>query len=125
MVLRQAVSPYSGYHRGVAETGNEVNRPNFTLAPALSLLLNDEANLDGNLSWLKQMDIKDLLISVPKKDIHNQLWNTNAPVYKSGQTETIRKILSVFPDAHYIMDGLYNSQDEEYLDGKRIRQTCY
>ena len=69
---------------------------------------------------LKQMDIKDLLISVPQKDIHNQLWNTNAPVYKSGQTETIRKILSVFPDAHYIMDGLYNSQDEEYLDGKEL-----
>lgn len=73
---------------------NEVNRPELYLAPALSLLLNDEANLDGNLSRLKQMDIKDLLISVPGKDIHNQLWNTNAPLYKSGQTETIRKILS-------------------------------
>ena len=120
LVLRQAVSRTPDTIEGLRKLVNEVNRPNFTLAPALSLLLNDEANLDGNLSRLKQMDIKDLLISVPGKDIHNQLWNTNAPLYKSGQTETIRKILSAFPDAHYIMDGLYNSQDEEYLDGKEL-----
>ncbi len=67
LVLRQAVSPYSGYHRGVAETGNEVNRPNFTLAPALSLLLNDEANLDGNLSRVETDGYKGSSYFRPQK----------------------------------------------------------
>ena len=32
----------------------------------------------------------------------------------------IRKILAAFPQVDYIMDGLYASQDEEYLDGKAM-----
>jgi len=48
------------------------------------------------------------------------LWNTNAPIYKSDKATLIRKILAAFPQANYIMDGLYASQDEEYLDGKAM-----
>ena len=66
------------------------------------------------------MDIRDILISAPEKDIHGQLWNTNAPLYRSGKATLIRKILAAFPQANYVMDGLYTSQDEEYMDGKAM-----
>ena len=66
------------------------------------------------------MDIRELLVSAPEKDIHDQLWNTNAPIYKSSKTEAIRKILSAFPQANIIMDCLYASPDEEYMDGKEM-----
>lgn len=120
LILRQSVLRMPDNIEGLFKLVKEVNRPNFTLAPAVSLLLNDEVNLDKNLSQLKQMDIKEILISAPEKDIHNQLWNVNAPIYKSPKTEVIRKILSAFPQANYIMDVLYTSPDEEYMDGKEM-----
>lgn len=120
LILRQSVSRTPDTVEGLQKLVGEVNRPNFTLAPAVSLLLNDEANLDSNLSRLKQMDIRELLVSAPEKDIHDQLWNTNAPIYRSSKTEAIRKILSAFPQANVIMDCLYASPDEEYMDGKEM-----
>lgn len=120
LLLRQSVSRTPDTIEGLQKLVEEVNRPNFTLVPALSLLLNDEAGLDADLARLKQMDIKDILISAPEKDIHDQLWNTNTPIYKSGQIAIIRRILAAFPQVNYIMDGLYTSQDEEYLDGKTM-----
>lgn len=119
LVLRQAVARTPDTIEGLQKLVQDVDRPNFTLAPALSLLLNNE-HLDEDLSRLKQMNIRHLLISSTEKDIHNQLWNTNAPLYKSEQKDAIRKILNAFPGAQYIMDGLYASFDEEYLDMKEI-----
>jgi hypothetical protein len=118
LILRQSIGRTPDTIEGLQKLVNGVNRQNFTLAPALSLLLNDEANLDDHLSRLKQMNIKDILISAPQRDIHEQMWNTNAPVYKSAKTKTMRKILSAFPQADCIMDGLYASPDEEYMDVK-------
>ena len=120
LLLRQSVSRTPDTIEGLQKLVGEVNRPNFTLAPALSLLLNNEAGLDDDLNRLKQMDIRDILISAPEKDIHGQLWNTNAPLYRSGKATLIRKILAAFPQANYVMDGLYTSQDEEYMDGKAM-----
>ena len=120
LLLRQSVGRTPDTIEGLQKLVGEVNRPNFTLAPALSLLLNNEVSLDADLNRLKQMEIKEILISAPEKDIHDQLWNTNAPIYKSDKATLIRKILAAFPQVDYIMDGLYASQDEEYLDGKAM-----
>ena len=120
LLLRQSVSRTPDTLEGLQRLSEEVNRPNFTLAPALALLMEDEANLDANLSRLKQMDIKSVLISTSRKDIHNQLWDTNVPVYQSSRQETIRRILAALPGVNYMMDGLYASGDEEYLDGKEM-----
>ena len=120
LLLRQSVSRTPDTIEGLQKLVEEVNRRNFTLVPALSLLLNDETDLDADLARLKQMEIKDILISAPEKDIHDQLWNPNTPIYKSGKATIIRKILAAFPQVNYIMDGLYTSQDEEYMDAKEM-----
>lgn len=120
LLLRQTINRTPDTIEGLQKLMEEINHPNLALVPALALLLDDEANLDKNLSRLKQMDIKYLLLSVPEKDIHHQLWSTNTPIYKSNCKESIQKILAAFPQANYIMDGLYTSQDEEYMDGKEL-----
>ena len=94
LLLRQSVGRTPDTIEGLQKLVGEVNRPNFTLAPALSLLLNNEVSLDADLNRLKQMEIKEILISAPEKDIHDQLWNTNAPIYKSDKATLIRKILA-------------------------------
>lgn len=115
-------------YRRVAETVGDaievtkkVNRSNFLLAPSVALLLNDEANLDANLSLLKQAGVKNLIVAAPRRDMHNQVWNMNIPVYQYGKPELFTKIREAFPGSRLIMDGLYTSQDEEYLDTKALK----
>lgn len=116
-------------HRRVAESVTDaielvknVNKPNLYLAPSVALLLNDEANLDANLSSLKQAGIKNLIMAAPQRDIHNQIWNMNIPVYQYDKPELITKILQSFPDCRLILDGLYSSLDDEYLDAKYLKR---
>lgn len=120
LVLRQSLARTPDTIAELQTLVADVDRPNFSLAPALSLLLNNKESLDTDLSLLKQMNIKYLLISSPEKDVHGQLWNTNAPFYKSEQKEIISKILNALPGVEYIMDGLYPSYDDEYLDVKEL-----
>ena len=120
LILRQSVGRTPDTLEGLQLLVQDVNRPNFTLAPALSLMVDHQQDLEADLKRLKQMNIRDFLISIPQKDIHGQLWNSNAPIHTTTCPEVVKKILKQFPDAHYIMDGLYASPDEEYLDCKFI-----
>ena len=86
-----------------------VNRSNFCFAPALSLILDVVQNIDKNISILKQIQIIDMLISSPQRDLHNQLWNSNAPLYTFKNKEVVWKLLNAFRGIDYIMDGLYLS----------------
>lgn len=67
LLLRQSVGRTPDTIEGLQKLVGEVNRPNFTLAPALSLLLNNEVSLDADLNRLKQMEIKEILISAPER----------------------------------------------------------
>lgn len=120
LLLRQAVSRTPDTIDRLLKLTEEVNRPNFTLLPSLALLLENETRLESDLQRLKQANIEAILIAAPEKDMHDQLWSTNAPVYKSGKGALVRKVLAAFPQANYILDGLYTSYDEEYLDGKAL-----
>lgn len=120
VILRHAISRSPGSVSDLTQLVRNVNRPNFSLAPSVSLLLHDSSHLDDNLNLLKQIGIKHILLSAPEEDIHQQLWNTNAPLYMSSSKELIRKILDQFPDVEYIMDALYQSYDEEYMDSKTL-----
>ena len=120
LILRQAANRTPRTVDEADELVNRVNRSNFSFVPSVCLLLMDKERLEGNLATLKKMKVRQLLVSAPQYDIHQQLWNTNAPVYTSGEKSVIRKILDSFPEAVRIMDGLYTSKDEEYIDCKEI-----
>lgn len=104
----------------VVKMVQDVNRPNFSFAPSLSLLLRDKARLDESLNILKAAKITTLILAAPQWDIHRQISNMNLPLYQYDDVESVDKILKAFPTARYLMDGLYVTPDEEYLDTKMI-----
>lgn len=112
------------YRRAAADvqsaisTVKHVERPNFSLAPSIALLLLDKTNLDKNIEALKQTDVSDLIVSAPQFDLHHQIWNMNRPIYQYEDKEAVLKIINSFPNIHRIMDGLYDSWDDEYLDSR-------
>lgn len=117
-------------YRRVAETVTDaieivrsVGKPNFLLAPSVALLLNDEQALDSNLTELKQAGVANLIVAAPQHDLHNQVWDMNTPIYQYARPEQVKKILKAFPDSRLIMDGLYSSTDDEYLDTKMVLVT--
>jgi len=120
IILRSAVRRAPETLEEMVALVKNVNRSNFCFAPALSLILDDVQNIDKNISILKQIQIKDMLISSPQRDLHNQLWNSNAPLYTFKNKEVVWKLLNAFRGIDYIMDGLYLSFNEEYLDVKEL-----
>lgn len=100
------------------EVTKKVNRPNFLLAPSVALLLLDVEHLDTNLDLLKQAGIGTLFMATPQYDIHNQVWNMNAPSYLYSKQELLTKIFEAFLGCRWVLDGIYSSQDEEYKDTK-------
>lgn len=99
-----------------------VARPNFAMASSVALLLTDKKNLDKNLNDLKQTEVKTLFMAAPEKDIHEQIGNMNLPIYRYDDREAVAKIVNAFPNSDYIMDGLYNSRDDEYLDASALKK---
>lgn len=96
----------------------DVSRGNFSLAPSVALLLDDKEHLDQNISALKENGVKNLIWAAPQRDIHNQIWNMNCPISQYPDQNVVSKILESFPESNHIMDGLYQSWDDEYLDSK-------
>lgn len=116
-------------HRRIPETLpeaigliREINRDNFTLAPSLALLLERPESLAESIRLLREINVRDFIVSAPAWDMHRQLWNSNEPVYRYPDKTLLKEIASHFPDAAYILDGLYENQDEEYLDSKILEQ---
>ena len=122
LVLRHAINRMPRAIDEADELVNRVNRPNFSFAPSIGCLLMDEQNLDKNMAALQKMKINHLFISAPQYDIHQQPWSANAPIFTSDKKTLIKKVLNAFPEATLIMDGLYTSHDEEYLDSKEIKK---
>lgn len=120
LILRQAISRTPWTLEDLQKLVTEVNRSNFYLAPSMALLMADEEHLEDHLNILGSSGIKYLIISATEKDIHDQIWNINIPLYRSSKKETVREILKKLPDACFIMDGLYSSYDEEYMDCREL-----
>lgn len=120
LVLKQEYSRTPSSIGDLKKLIEDVNHDNFTLAPSLALLLLDEGNIKDNISLMRKMEINNFVVSGPAKDIHQQLWNANLPLYKFQDKEKAERIIKQFADVEFIMDGIYKSLDEEYLDIKNI-----
>lgn len=97
-----------------------VNRPNFKLAPSLSLLLIGKDS-QGDLAKLTPDVVGAWMLSLPEKDMHGQIWNMSAPLSTDRRQSILTKIVTCYPDAALYLDGLYNCQDEEYEDIQIIK----
>lgn len=122
IVLRASPGRVSGSVKNAVSLTKKVGRNNFRYAPSLALLLMNQQNLQQDLEMLTQQGVKDFLISTGVKDIHHQLWSVNMPLSSVTDTKEIQNILRQFPNANFIMDALYDSYDNEYLDIKLMEK---
>jgi hypothetical protein len=120
IVMKGSTRRLSGDVSEALNLVKKIGKTNFSYAPSLALLLNNPDNIEENINLLKQAGIKSILISAPKEDIHHQLWSINEPIHSFEKKALIERILNSFPGSHYIMDALYRSYDDEYLDVKMM-----
>ena len=97
------------------------NEPNLFVAPVSALLSANSGESVNSPELLKNLRFRILLVSAPEKDIYGTLWNTNKPISGVSDKNTLGKILSANPQCSLILDGIYNSKDDEYQDIKTIK----
>jgi hypothetical protein len=98
-----------------------VGAANLKLAPGTALLLVPPA---------KPKDIADQLrdklglwvIGAPAYDLSGHLWSASNPIAAHPQLPQLAELLALTPDAPAVLDAVYRSQDEEYLDARAIDQ---
>ena len=118
LLFSNAVGRYAASFGDAANLVKDVSRPNFMFAPLAAIMLDHKANMDQNIEMLKKCGIKHLVWAVPERDLHNQFWNVNGQINRYKDQEAVEKLVKAFPGCKQIMDGLYNSWDDEYLDAK-------
>ena len=97
-----------------------VNEPNLFVAPVTASILGNSETIGQNVDLLKSLKFRILLVAAPERDIFGTLWNTNKPITDFEPKAEIKQVLSTNPESTLILDGLYNSQDEEYKDIRSI-----
>lgn len=94
-----------------------VSASNFHLAPSTALLFAGRTDLTEMTAPLKEK-VGLWLISAPKMDVAGVLFNANAPVAKYKDRKDLGKILDIAPHAPEVLDAIYRTKAEEYLDSR-------
>lgn len=100
----------------VAALVASVKEPNLYPAPSSALLLMDPEKLAENISILKSLKYRILLVGAPEKDIYGVLWNINKPLRNFTDNQALTTLLHSCKDCSFVLDCIYNDPDEEYLD---------
>jgi hypothetical protein len=98
---------------------DKVDAPNFRLAPSTALMLAKRTDLNQAAALLKEK-VGLWLVSAPKTDVAGVLWNANAPIAEYKDSQRLAKILAIAPRAPQLLDAVYNTKDEEYLDSRAL-----
>ena len=99
---------------------NQVNEPNLYVAPVSSLLLENPDKFGKNLELLKNIKYRILSVAAPGKDIYGTLWNTNNPISSFPDKMALKKLLQANPKCVLVLDGIFNTWDEEYQEIKTV-----
>lgn len=97
-----------------------VGEPNLFIAPSTALIVSNPDQLAKDLPLLKVMKYRILFVAAPEKDLYGSLWNVNGRVTGCTDLQSLKTLLSANPESALILDGIYDSQDEEYLDAATV-----
>ncbi|MCX6225534.1 MAG: TIM barrel protein [Bacteroidia bacterium] len=97
-----------------------VGEPNLFVAPSTALILSSFDQLGKDLALLKGMKYRIVFVAALEKDLYGSLWNVNGRVTGYPDLQSFKMLLSANPESALILDGIYNSQDEEYLDASAV-----
>ena len=120
--LRMTQGRNPGSLEQVAAIVQEVNESNLFIAPVASLLLDNSEKIMKNIELLKNLKFRIFLVSAPEKDLFGTLWNINKPIVDFPDKQRLKELLQINPQSAIILDGLFNSKDEEYRDIKTIEE---
>jgi len=93
---------------------------NLRLAASTAFLLGQKAKSDQPLKLSREM-VGLWLVSAPGFDVAGHLWDVNGRLAPYDGKEEIAGILDIAPDVPMILDAVYDSVDEEYLDATALR----
>jgi hypothetical protein len=102
---------------------DRVGAPNLKLAVCTALLEHkspsdkSETRLKGSLGFW--------LVAAPRSDVAGKLWDAHAPIHSAPKPDWLAQWLKLSAGTAMVLDALYESQDEEYLDAialDRIRR---
>jgi hypothetical protein len=98
---------------------DKVDAPNFRLAPSTALMLGRRTDLSQAAALLKEK-VGLWLVSAPGTDVAGVLWNANAPIAGYEDSQRLAKILAMAANAPQVLDAIYETKGEEYLDSRAL-----
>jgi len=94
-----------------------VAAPNLCLAPSLALLVHQKAAPEDIAPAIRDK-VGLWLASAPAYDINGTRWSATMPCAGRMDTAVARGFFELAPEAPIALDGVYPSQDSEYLDAQ-------
>jgi len=96
-----------------------VDVPNLDLAASTAFLIAQERGR-GKREGLLKTSVGLWLASAPTFDLAGDLLDSNAPIFTYDRKEKLASLLAIRPDVPMLLDGVYKSHDEEYLDAREL-----
>jgi hypothetical protein len=96
-----------------------VGAANLKLAPSTALLLGSAQKPKDIADQLKE-NLGLWMLGAPAYDLAGHLWSVNAPIAAHPQLPQLTELLALTPGLPAVLDVIYRSQDEEYLDARAI-----
>ena len=90
--------------------------------PDTALLFDKSSNNEKELALLKTLKYRILLVGAPAKDLSGTLYTITNPIHEFSDTGALKQLLTVNPQRALILDGLYQTKDQEYLDIRTIEE---
>ena len=99
---------------------NRIGANNVRLAVSTALLANASPGAESQGILRDKLGV--WLVSAPRFDQAERLWDAHAPISGAPQLPAIRNWLALRPDGPCLLDAIYAGPDEEYLDGRELER---
>jgi hypothetical protein len=95
---------------------DRVGAANLKLAVSTALLAHSPPAAQGRLTATLGL----WLVAGSRSDVAGNLWDTHAPIHSALKKDALAQALALCPNAPLVLDAVYASQDEEYLDAVEL-----
>jgi hypothetical protein len=99
---------------------DQVGAPNLRLAACTALLAQTKPSAESARILKAKLGL--WLVAAPQKDVAGRLWNAHGSL-QAQEMPAMAQWLDLAPNAPRLLDGVYDTQDQEYLDARALRQA--
>jgi len=93
---------------------DRVGAPNLKLAASTALLERQQPS--AKIAARLKDTLGLWLVAAPRSDVAGKLWDAHAPIHSAPNLDWLARLLKLSAPTPTVLDALYESQDEEYLD---------